>query len=297
MKKNTVTLLAAFCGAVVIGAMLSLFSVYETDQALLIRLGKITTDKQGKAANMYGPGLHCKLPIIDQVLQFDMRLNTLGIKKSRITTLEKKDVLVDYFVQWRIQDLELYYNRTDGGNRVKAELLLEKKAISSLISEFGRLTIKEVVSGERVELMERIRKVTDMSAQNMGITVLDVRIKRIDLPEEVSESVYHRMRAERQRKANSFRASGEKAAILIRAEADKRARVMLAEASRESKRICGEGDAQAVAIYAAAYNQSPDFYEFYRSMQAYKKTFQTTNNIFILKPEGDFFKYFGRKNL
>ena len=271
-----------------------LFTVYETDQALILRLGKIRTDSDNHVA-IYKPGLHLKVPVIDEVRKFDMRLNILDIKKSRITTVEKKDVLVDYYVKWRIEDLELFYNRTEGGRVAKGEFLLERIAVSSLISEFGRLTIKEVVSGERIELMERIRKVTDSNAEKMGVTVLDVRVKRIDLPDEVSESVYNRMRAERQRKANSFRADGEKAAISIRADADKQTRVIIAEAEKEVKRLRGEGDAKAVEIYAETYNRSPEFYEFYRSIEAYKQTFKDKNDVLVLKPDGDFFKYFRNK--
>lgn len=270
---------------------MSVYTVYETDRAILIRLGDLVKDTETNKPQMYGPGLHFKLPFIDVVRIFDTRLNMHDIKSSRIFTVEKKYVLVDFFVQWRIDDLALFYTRTDG-QKFKAEKLLEDKVVAGLKAEFGKRTIKEVVSGERIELMEQLRKITDANAENLGIAVIDVRIKRIDLPDEVSDSVYERMRSERLRVANEIRSEGRAEAITKRAQADKTTRILLSEAERKSKRIRGEGDAQAVNIYAAAYNKSPEFYEFYRSIEAYKNTFNNKDDLLLLRPDSDFFKYF-----
>ncbi len=224
-------------------------------------------------------------------MKFDVRAMILDIKASRITSVEKKDLLVDYYVLWRIKDIGLYYNRTQG-IKSKTEALLEQKANAVLKIEFGQLNIKEVVSSARSELMGKLRTTTRENADDLGIEVIDVRIKRIDLPKEVSESVYNRMRAERERNANSFRAAGEKDSISLRADADKKRQIILSTAQKEANRIRGEGDASAMDIYASAYGRSPQFYEFYRSINAYKESFKNKDDILILKPEGEFFKYF-----
>ncbi len=270
--------------------LLTFFTVYQTDLAFVLRFKKIKVDKDNKSI-VYTPGLHAKVPLIDDVIRFDTRFTLLDIKASRITTIEKKDLLVDYYVLWRIRDIALYYNRTQGV-KSKTEALLEQKANAVLKIEFGQLNIKEVVSSARSELMERLRRTTRDNADDLGIEVIDVRIKRIDLPKEVSDSVYTRMRAERERKANSFRADGEKDSITFRAEADRRRVIILSTAQKEAERIRGEGDAKALEIYAAAYNRSPQFYEFYKSLEAYRASFKNKEDVLILKPEGDFFKYF-----
>lgn len=275
--------------AVVIVAF-TFFTVYQTDLAFIVRFGKIKTDAKGNSI-VYQPGMHMKIPLIDDVVKFDTRLTILDIKASRITTVEKKDLLVDYYVLWRIKDIALYYNRTQGV-KSKTEALLEQKANAVLKIEFGQLNIKEVVSSARHELMDRLRKITNENADDLGIEVIDVRVKRIDLPKEVSNSVYTRMRAERERKANAFRGEGEKDAIGLRADADRQRVIIVSTAEKEAERIRGEGDAKALEIYAAAYNKAPQFYEFYRSLQAYKASFKDKEDILILKPEGDFFKYF-----
>ena len=269
---------------------LSVFTVYETDKAILVRLGDLVLDSNDKP-KVAEPGLHFKIPFIDEVRNFDTRLNMLDIKSSRIFTVEQKYVLVDFFVQWRIENLALFYTRTNG-LRSKAEALLEQKVVSGLRAEFGKRTIKDVVSGERVELMERLRKTTDENAEHLGISVIDVRVKRIDLPDEVSGSVYDRMRSERERVASEIRSEGRAGAINKRAEAEKDKIVLLTEAKKEAERIKGQGDAEAVAIYAEAYRQSPDFFEFYRSLDAYKNTFKEKNDLLVLKPDSEFFKFF-----
>lgn len=288
MKKfNNIALILVVVLAI---ASLSLFTVYETDLAMILRFRKIRTDGDDKSI-VYKPGLHVKAPFIDDVVRFDMRSNIKDITASRITTIEKKDVWVDYYVLWRIEDIAQYYKRTQAV-RSKAEALLEYKANAVLKIEIGQLTIKEVVSSARSQLMERLRVTTNNNADDLGIEVIDVRIKRIDLPKEVSDSVYTRMRAERQRIANTFRADGEKESITIRADADRRKAVILATAEQEAKKLRGEGDAIALDIYAKSASKAPLFFEFYRSIEAYKQSFKDRNDILVLKPEGEFFKYF-----
>ena len=280
----------------IIGSFLlfSMYTVYETDRVIVLRLGKLVQDRNNKPL-IIGPGLHIKWPFIDEIRSFDTRLNMLDIKSSRIVTSEKKDVLVDFYVEWKIEDLELFYTRTEG-NKAKAEILLSQKSIDGLRAEFGRSTIKDVVSGTRLELMEKLRKFTDENAATLGISVIDVRIKRIDLPDEVSGAVYERMRSERNRVASELKAKGEAEAIVIRANAEQKKRILLAEAEQGAKRIRGAGEAEASKIYAKAYEQAPQFFEFYRSVNAYKKVFSSKNDILVLKPESDFFKYFNGVN-
>lgn len=286
-KFNNIALIVVVLLAIL---SLSLFTVYETDLAMILRFRKIRTEGDEQSI-LYKPGLHMKAPLIDDVVRFDMRSNIKDITASRITTIEKKDVWVDYYVLWRIEDIAQYYKRTQAV-RSKAEALLEHKANAVLKIEIGQLTIKEVVSSARSQLMERLRVTTNNNADDLGIEVIDVRIKRIDLPKEVSDSVYTRMRAERQRIANTFRADGEKESITIRADADRRKAVILATAEQESKKLRGEGDAMALDIYAKSASKAPQFFEFYRSIEAYKQSFKDRNDILVLKPEGEFFKYF-----
>jgi membrane protease subunit HflC len=270
----------------------SSFTVYETDQAVILRFKKLLA-KDNKSL-VYSPGLHFKVPLIDEVRYFDMRLNVLSIKDSRITTIEKKDVMVNYYILWQISDIDLYFKRTQG-IRSKVEPLLEQKVNAILKIEFGRLTIVELVSGERHELMQRLRETADESGQGLGLKVLDVRVKRIDLPAEVSSSVYSRMRAERERSANEFRADGEKQATWIRAEASKKYNIILAEAAKSATIIRGEGDAQAMRIYSEAFNKDPNFYAFQRSLEAYKESFKSSgDNVMVVKPDSEFFKFFNK---
>jgi membrane protease subunit HflC len=276
-------------GLLVIG---SSFTVYETNQAIILRFKKPLTTSDNKP-RVFIPGLHFKLPLIDEVLNFDMRLNILNIKVSRITTIEKKDVIVDYYMTWQINDIDLYFKRTQG-IRSKVEILLEQKINAILKIEFGRLTIIELVSGERDELMQRLRSTANESAENLGIKVIDVRVKRIDLPAEVSSSVYNRMRAERQRSANDFRADGEKQATWIRAEASKKYNIILAEAEKNAKIVRGEGEAKAIAISQQAFSKDPGFYAFQRSLEAYRNSFNTKDDIMVLKPDSEFFKFFNK---
>ncbi|MEY3182369.1 MAG: hypothetical protein RLZ35_354 [Pseudomonadota bacterium] len=283
-----------------------LFTVHETQRAMIVRLGQLET--ASPAANgekpqvrIFMPGLHFKLPIIDTVLLFDTRLHMSELPSARIVTVEKKDLIVDLFVKWRIHNFPLFYTSTFGGSssavdgRDRATMLLNQKVIDSLRAEFGRKTIRQVVSEDRASLMETLRKDTDRIVSGFGIEVLDVRIKRIDLPPEVSGAVFDRMRSERQQFATEIRANGEAKGEAIRAKADREKRVMLAEAKKQAEMIRGEGDAMAVDIFAKSYGQSPEFFEFYRTLEAYKKVFPGKQDIFVLNPNTAFFKYFNQK--
>jgi len=275
-----------------------LFTVYQHDRVLISRFGKFNRNIN-KEAIIYEPGLHFKLPIIDKIHNFDTRLQMLGFESSSIFTSQKKEVRVNLFVQWRIRNFERYYIRT-GANTVKgyrgrqnqAQQLLRQKVFDGLRAEFGRLTIKDVVSGERIELMARLSKHTDKSARELGMEVVDFRIKQINLPEAVSAAVYDRMRAERERVAAELRASGSAAANIIRANADKQQRIILAEAKEIAEKLRGDGDSQAIRIYAKSYEQNPKFYEFYRTLEAYKNTFNNKQDVLILRPDSEFFKFF-----
>lgn len=271
-------------------ASMSLFTVYETDKALVVRLGKFKGQTSG-TADILDPGLHFKIPFIDTVHKFDGRLQMLDFHSSSILTSEKKDVQVDLFVQWKIRNFGDYYTST-GGLTSKAGKLLSQVVVDGLRAEIGKLTIRDLVSGERVDLMSRLRDQLDNNVQRFGIQVKDVRIKRIDLPDEVHNAVFDRMRTERERIASNYRAQGGAEANKIRANAERRVRVMIAEAEKQAETIRGQGDAEAVKVYARTYNEAPEFFEFYRSIEAYKRSFQGKDDILVLKPEGDFFKYF-----
>jgi modulator of FtsH protease HflC len=271
----------------------SIYTVYETDQAILLRLGKIVTTKDDKPL-VVGPGLHVKIPFIDNVKKFDIRLNMLDIRPQPVVTIEKKTVEVDLFVQWKIDDLALFYTR-NLGNKMRAEDLLEQKVIDGLRAEFGKRTIKEVISGERVSLMDTLRKRTDQSANQLGISVIDVRIKRIEFPQDVREAVYARMRAERHRVASEIKATGAAEAIEIIAKAKKEKLVLLALAKKDAETTKGEGDAKSIEISAKNYSKSPDLYEFHRSLEAYKNVFKDKSDLILLKPDGEFFKFFHSK--
>ena len=269
---------------VVIVGSNAFFTVDEREKVIMFKLGEIVrTD--------FTPGLWLKIPFINNVKKFDGRIQTLDAEPERYLTNEKKNVIVDSFVKWRISDVARYYTAT-GGDADRANLRLSQIIKDGLRGEFGKRTIKEVISGERVEIMDILTKEADKEAKAFGIDIVDVRIKRIDLAPDISESVYRRMEAERQRVAKDFRARGAEAAEKIRAEADKRRTILLAEAFRDAETTRGEGDATAVKIYADAYGKDLQFYSLYRSLNAYKDTFSSKDDILVLEPNTEFFKYF-----
>ncbi|MBD8882203.1 MULTISPECIES: protease modulator HflC [Rhodanobacter] len=264
----------------------SVFVVDEGQSALLLQFGRIVHAD-------YQPGLHVKLPVIQQVLHFDKRILSLDAQPERYFTSEKKSVNVDFYVKWRIADNALYYRAT-GGDQLQATQRLTPVVKDALRFEFNARTLQELISGGRKDITERVRQQTDASARkNLGIAVVDVRIKRIDLPDEVSESVYKRMKAERLQLANELRYTGQEAAEKINADADRQGKVLRADAERDAAKVRGEGDAEAAAIYAQSYNQDPEFFAFYRSLAAYTKAFKDGNSVLILKPDSEFLHYFG----
>jgi membrane protease subunit HflC len=228
---------------------------------------------------------------VQNVRYFDTRVLTMdAVEPERFITSEKKNVLVDSFVKWRIVDVKQYYVSV-GGDEARAQTRLMQTVNDNLRAEFGKRTVHEVVSGERDQIMEILRQKAEQDAAKIGVQVLDVRIKRVDLPQEVSESVYRRMESERKRVANELRSTGSAEAEKIRADADRQREVTLAEAYRDAQATKGAGDAKASAVYAAAYGQSPEFYAFYRSLEAYRQSFKNKTDVLVLEPTSDFFKY------
>lgn len=282
----------SLAGAVIVLLILynTLFVVNEGQRGLLLRLGEIVQDNNGRAV-VANPGLGFKMPLLNQVRLFDTRLQTLAVKSSRILTKEQKYVQVDYYIKWRIEDLALYYQRTSG-DVLRTETLLQQQVNDALRAAFGERTISDMVSGERVNVMALLKNSANVTAKNLGINVIDVRIKAIDLPEEVSEAVYNRMRTKREEVATDHRGAGRAQAEAIRATADAQATVKVAEAKTQAAKLRAEGIAEAAKIYSQAYSQDPEFYAFYRSLQAYKNSFNSKNDFLLLTPESDFFRYF-----
>ncbi len=278
--------LAAGVGLAVLASM-TLFTVREGETAVRFQLGEIVQ------AN-YKPGLHVQIPVINKIRRFDARVQTLDTEPERFLTAEKKNVIVDSFVKWRIKDVARFYTAV-GGDSSRANLRLDQIIKDGLRSEFSKRTLQEVVSGDRTQIMQVLSATADREAKELGIEVLDVRIKRIDLPDDVSDSVFRRMRAERERVARDFRSRGAEAAERIKAEADRQRTVLLAEAFRDAERTRGEGDAQAAETYAQAYSGDPEFYGFYRSLNAYRASFQDQRDMLLLKPDSDFFRYFNHE--
>lgn len=263
---------------------MSIFVVDERELAVKFRLGEF--DRAD-----YTPGLYFKIPFINNVRKFDRRIMTLDAQAERYLTLEKKNVIVDAFIKWRISDVENYY-KTMGGDERRAGTRLSQVIKNGLRDEFGKRTIQEAISGERSQIMNVITAQIEEQANQFGIEVVDVRIKRIELPPEVSDSVYDRMEAERARVAKDLRSRGAEAAERIRADADRQRTVVLAEAYRDAERIRGEGDGRAAEVYASAFRQDEKFYAFYRSLDAYKKVFSSPEDVLVLDPESEFFRYF-----
>lgn len=276
-------LIAGIALTLLIVASMSLFTVDQRQYALVFQLGEI----KDVASE---PGLHAKWPLIQNVRYFDKRILTIdSAEPERFLTSEKKNVLVDSFVKWRIIDVKQFYLSV--GDEARAQIRLTQAVNASLREEFGKRTVHDVVSGERDKIMEEMRSKADADARNIGVQVVDVRLKRVDLPLEVSESVYRRMEAERKRVANQLRSQGAAEAEKIRADADRQREIIVAEADREAQRIKGEGDAKATAIYSAAFGQNPEFYSFYRSLDAYRNSFRNKSDVLVLEPTSDFFKY------
>ncbi len=285
------TLAVIIAIVVIILAYMGLYTVREGQRAIVLQLGKIVTNPSTQQAEVFVPGLHFKVPLITRVRKFDIRLQTLNVDSSRILTAEQKYVLVDYYAKWKIDNLPLYYKRT-GGYISRTQNLLKQKINNALRAAFGKRTIKEVVSGERLNVMQLLKEKANKSARGLGIKVVDVRIKGIDLPKEVRDSVFQRMSTEREQVATKHRAQGQAAAETVRASADATVAVTLAKAKAQSQGVRAEGDSEAAEVYIKAYNKDPKFYAFYRSLKAYRQVFTNKDTVMILRPTGEFFKYF-----
>ena len=284
MKQNVgIVLVATIIVLVVLS--LSMFVVDQRQNAIVFRFGEIVSVKKE-------PGLFVKLPLVENVRFFDKRVLTIeSSEPERFLTSEKKNVLVDLFVKWRISEVERYYISV-AGEESRAQTRLLQTINDGLRAEFGNRTVHDVVSGERDQIMELMREKANEDARKIGVEVLDVRVKRVDLPQEVSQSVYSRMDAERKRVANELRSTGAAESEKVRADADRQREVILAQAYRDAQRIKGDGDAQAAAIYARAYEQNPEFYAFYRSLEAYRQSFKNRSDVLVLEPNSEFFRYF-----
>ncbi|QSX29473.1 protease modulator HflC [Shewanella cyperi] len=301
MSKFVLVVIAAILGV----SASALMVVSEGERAIVSRFGEVVKDNiDGKpVTRVYGPGLHLKVPVIDKIRYLDARIQTLDGAADRFVTSEKKDLMVDSYVKWRIKDFEKYYLSTNGGIKSFAESLLQRKINSDLRTEFGQRTIKEIVSGvrsgqgneqegsSRDELQRRALRNAAKSAEDLGIEVVDVRVKQINLPTNVSSSIFQRMRAERQAVAKEHRAKGREESEKIRATTDANRVVKLSTAKRNGEVIRGEGDAIAAKIYADAYNKDPEFFAFVRSLDAYRASFDGNSNVMVLEPDSEFFRY------
>jgi membrane protease subunit HflC len=263
----------------------TLFTVDQRQNAIVFQLGEVKEV-------VTKPGLHFKWPLLQNVRHFDMRILTYDdAEPLRFLTQGNRPVLVDSFVKWRIDDVRQYYVSVQG-DEFRAQTRIRQTVSGTLRDEFGIRTVHEVVSGERENIMARVREKVDQDLARIGVAVIDVRLKRVDLPQEVSESVYRRMEAERKRIANELRSTGAAEGEKVRADADRQREIILAEAYRDAQNVRGQGDARAAAIYASAFNQNPEFFAFYRSMEAYRATFRGRNDLMLLDANSDFLRYF-----
>lgn len=278
-------LLGALVVVIVVLLTDTIFTVHETERALVLRFGEVTQID-------LDPGLHFKLPIADDAKKFDGRIQTLDSPPERYFTLEKKPLMVDSFVKWRVSDVQTFYETTSGGDQTRAELLLSQRVNEGLRNQISRRDMHEVISGERDQLMADLtHQLNNEMSRDVGVDVIDVRVKQIDLPPEVSSAVYDRMNSEREIEAQQHRATGRELDLGIRADADRQVVVIEAEAYREAEQIRGDGDAGAAATYADAYGADPEFYEFYRSINAYVSVFSQKGDLLIVDPNSEFFKY------
>ena len=274
-----------FAVAIVLAVLaMSIFTVDQRQYAVVFQLGDV------KRA-ITEPGLYFKVPMVQNVRYFEKRIITLdNAEPERFITSEKKNVLVDSYIKWRIVDPQLYYISV-GGDESRARTRLNQTVNAGLREEFGKRTVHDVVSGERDKIMNQMREKADADARKIGVQIVDVRLKRVELPTEVSDAVYRRMEAERKRVANELRSEGAAEAEKIRADADRQREIIIAEAYRDAQKTKGGGDAKATATYAQAFGQNPEFYTFYRSLEAYRGSFRTKGDVLVVEPSSDFFKY------
>jgi membrane protease subunit HflC len=282
-------LIAALLGLVVIVGYSSVFVVQEGERGIVFQFSKIQRTSEGSVV-VFEPGLHFKLPLIENVRLLNAKVQTLDDPADRFVTAEKKDLLVDSYVKWRIKDFGKYFLAT-AGRTDRAETLLKQYINNGLRTEFGTRTIQQIVSGERTELMTGALAQAGKGADELGIEILDVRVKKINLPDEISNNIFQRMRAERTAVAKEHRARGMEQAEIIRADVDAKVTVMVAEAERNSRTVRGEGDALAANVYAEAYNKNAEFFSFVRSLEAYNRSFNSKSDILVVQPDSDFFQY------
>jgi membrane protease subunit HflC len=283
MNQSKVIALVALVLVAVVVATSAVYTVDEREKVIVVRFGQVLRHDDP-------PGLHVKSPFIDDVRYFDSRILTLDADAQPFLTKEKKYVLVDSYAKWRVRDA-LQFHLTVGGSEGEARRRLEQIINSGLRDEFGKRTVQSVISVDRAKIMDILTTTADRESRKFGLEVVDVRLQRVDLPPEVSQSVYQRMKAERSRIANELRAQGAEAAEKIRADAERRREILLADAYRQAERLRGDGDARATAIYGAAANSAPEFYSLYRSLNAYKESFKHKDDILVVDPSADFFKY------
>lgn len=274
---------------ILMGGLMSIFVVDERELVLKFRLGEIVRSD-------YKPGIYFKIPFINNIKKFDKRILTLDARPAIYLTKEKKNVNVDFFVKWRINDVATFYKTMSGGNERIAAERLYTIVNDGLRDQFSKRTIKEVIAGEREEIMNESTKTVNSEVNQFGIELVDIRVKRIDFSEDISNSVYRRMEAERTRVAKDYRSRGAEAAERIRADADRQRTVTIADAYREAEKIRGDGDAKAANIYAKAYTKDGEFYSFYRSLLAYKESFNSQSDMMVIDPSSDFFKYFKKSS-
>lgn len=281
-SKGFLGLIAAFIVLMIVSS--SVFIITEYERAVVLRFGKLVEVD-------VPPGLHFKIPFADKVRKFDGRLLTADMREGSFFTVENKRLIVDSYIKWRVKDVETYYKATGGDERVAEERLASRVA-DGLRNQFGRRTLHEVVSGKRDQLMHELTESLNLvTVDLLGLEVIDIRVKRIDLPPDVSESVFARMAADREKEAREYRSKGQEQAEVIRADADRQRAVLEANAYRDAERIRGDGDAKAAAIFADAYNKDPEFYAFVRSLTAYSNTFKGREDLMVVDPNSDFFRY------
>ncbi len=281
---SRINLFGAVVATALVGLAMSMFTVDQRQYAVVFQLGEV---KRAIAE----PGLYFKVPMVQNVRYFEKRIITLdNAEPERFITSEKKNVLVDSYIKWRIIDPKLFYISV-GGDESRAKTRLNQTVNAGLREEFGKRTVHDVVSGERDKIMDQMREKADSDARKIGVQIVDVRVKRVELPTEVSDAVYRRMEAERKRVANELRSEGAAEAEKIRADADRQREIIIAEAYRDAQKIKGDGDAKATSTYAQAFGQNPEFYAFYRSLEAYRGSFKSKNDVLVVEPNSEFFKY------
>ncbi|WP_299021670.1 protease modulator HflC [uncultured Photobacterium sp.] len=329
MRKLMIPVIVIFVATL----LMSMFVVQEGERGIVVRFGRILKDDNSEVARIYEPGLHFKVPVFDRVRMLDARIQTMDDQADRFVTAEKKDVIIDTYVKWRIEDFGQYYLTTGGGDASTAEALLKRKVVDSLRAEIGSREIKQIVSGpdrgkqvdanavvsddndapateivaevaprkevegQRDQIMENVLADIQISAaKDLGVAVVDFRMKKINLPDEISESIYRRMRAERESVARKHRSQGREKAEVIRAQSELEVAKILAEADRQARVLRGTADAKSAEIYSAAFNKNPEFYSFLRSLKAYENSFNSKSDILVVDPNSDFFKYMKEAN-